>query len=144
MGRDQKQTAVIAAIEQGDHCMSAHNYRVTLEYLGGKHADSNAHAPLQFSAGNHDDLFYIIERVRAAQLTDADTAAALALGMKLFGEVLLTHRKDPLFAELQPAFRHFIGSFKERIKSGNEGQPQPLDRIAGTQKHRSEDRREGK
>ncbi|MDO9419865.1 MAG: DUF3861 domain-containing protein [Herminiimonas sp.] len=106
--------------------MSAHNYRVTLEYLGGKHAGSELHAPVQFEVGNHDDLFNIIERVQGAQLTDADTAAAMALGMKLFGEVMLKHRKDPLFEQLQPAFREFIGAFKERIAAAHEGQSQPL------------------
>ncbi len=106
--------------------MSAHNYRVTLEYLGGKHANSDLHAPVQFEVGNHDDLFNIIHRVQTAQLTDADTAAALALGMKLFGEVMLKHRKDPLFEKLQPAYREFIGAFKERITAGNEGPAQAL------------------
>ncbi|WP_353155891.1 DUF3861 domain-containing protein [Herminiimonas fonticola] len=106
--------------------MSAHNYRVTLEYLGGKHAASDLHKPVQFEAGNHDDLFNIIQRVQTAQLTDADTAAALTLGMKLFGEVMLKHRKDPLFEKLQPAYREFIGAFKERITAGQEGQAQAL------------------
>lgn len=106
--------------------MSAHNYRVTLEYLGGKHAGSELHAPLQFAVGNHDDLFNIIERVQASQLADPDTAAALALGMKLFGEVMLAHRKDPLFEQLQPAFREFIGAFKERIAAAHEGEIQSL------------------
>lgn len=106
--------------------MSAHNYRVTLEYLGGKHAQSDLHTPVQFEVGNHDDLFQIIQRVQSAQLTDADTAAALALGMKLFGEVMLKHRKDPLFEKLQPAYREFIGAFKERITVGHQAQIQPL------------------
>lgn len=106
--------------------MSAHNYRITLEYLGGKHAGEELHAPLRFETGNHDDLFPIIERARAAGLTDQDESAALALGLKLFGEVLLKHRKDPLFAALQPAFREFIGAYKQRVSEAHEGRAQPL------------------
>ncbi|WP_293775495.1 DUF3861 domain-containing protein [uncultured Oxalicibacterium sp.] len=106
--------------------MSAHDYRVTLEYLGGKHAGPEAHAPLQFDAGNHDDLFMIIERAQAVDITDKDEAAALALGLKLFGEVMLKHRKDPLFSPLQPAFVEFISAFKQRIRDALDGQPQPL------------------
>jgi hypothetical protein len=106
--------------------MSAHQYRVTLEYLGGKHAGPEQHAPLQFDAGNHDDLFDIIGKVQVAQLTDADNAAALALGMKLFGEVMLKHRKDPLFEPLAPAYRAFIAAFKERFKAAHGGNAQPL------------------
>jgi hypothetical protein len=106
--------------------MSAHNYRVTLEYLGGKHAQPDLHAPLQFEVGNHDDLFNIIGKVQSAKLTDADSAAALALGMKLFGEVMLKHRKDPLFEKLQPAYREFIGELKQRIAAEPHDQRQPL------------------
>jgi hypothetical protein len=106
--------------------MSAHNYRVTIEYLGGKHAGAELHAPLRFEAGNHDDLFEIIARAKAANITDEDESAALALGLKLFGEVLLKHRKDPLFADLQPAFREFIAAFKQRVRDAHEGNVAPL------------------
>lgn len=106
--------------------MSAHQYRVTLEYLGGKHAGPETHVPLQFEAGNHDDLFDIVQRVQTSGIANADEAAALALGMKLFGEVMLKHRKDPLFAALQPSFVEFINAFKQRIRDTTEGKAQPL------------------
>jgi len=106
--------------------MSAHNYRITLEYLGGKHAVPETYAPLQFEVGNHDDLFSILQRVQSSGLADKDEAAALALGMKLFGEVMLKHRKDPLFAPLQPGFAEFISAFKQRILDASEGKTQAL------------------
>jgi len=106
--------------------MSAHNYRVTLDYLGGKHAGPETHVPLQFEVGNHDDLFDIVQRVQSSGITDADEAAALALGMKLFGEVMLKHRKDPLFAALQPSFVEFINAFKQRTRDTAEGKAQAL------------------
>lgn len=102
--------------------MSAHEYRITLEYAGGKHAGPALHPPLTFNAGNHDDLFDIIENVRRAGLFDPDTAAALVLGMKLFSEVMLAHRKDPLFAPIAAAYRDYIGEFKARIKAANANQ----------------------
>lgn len=100
--------------------MSAHQYRITLEYLGGKHAGPELHAPLHFEVGNHDDLFDIIQSVRDAQLYDPDTAAALALGMKLFSEVMLKHRTDPMFAPMQAAYREYIGVFKQRVKEATQ------------------------
>ena len=96
--------------------MSAHNYRITLEYTGGKKEGAQAPAPLSFNAANHDDIFEIIARVRAAGVFDEDSAAALALGMKLFSEVMLAHRDDPLFAGIAPAYREFIGQFKARMR----------------------------
>lgn len=106
--------------------MSAHEYRITLEYAGGKHAGPELHEPLSFNAENHDDLFEIIARVQGAKLFDADTSAALALGMKLFGEVMLKHRQDPLFAPLSGPYRDFIMAFKAKMKELHE-QQQPGD-----------------
>ena len=96
--------------------MSAHNYRITLEYTGGKKEGADAPAPLSFEVGNHDDLFAIIANVRRSGMYDDDTAAALALGMKLFSEAMLTNRKDPLFAPMWAAYGEFIGQFKERMR----------------------------
>jgi hypothetical protein len=50
---------------------------------------------------------------------DAYTAAALALGMKLFGEVMLQHCKDPLFEPIVEPYREFIGAFKAGTKVAN-------------------------
>jgi hypothetical protein len=99
--------------------MSAHTYRITLEYLGGKADGANVPAPLSFTAANHDNVFEIIQRVRGSGLYDPDTAAALALGMKLFSEVMLQHRDDPLFTPIAGVYREFIGHFKARMKEAN-------------------------
>ncbi len=89
-----------------------HRYRVTLEHLGTPKEGAALHPPLSFEASNHDDLFPIIERSRAKAVFDPDTAAALALGMKLFSEVMLKHRHHPLFADLRGPMRAFIGQYK--------------------------------
>ncbi|MFC3531250.1 DUF3861 domain-containing protein [Vogesella facilis] len=89
-----------------------HRYRVTLEHLASPKADAALHPPLSFETGNHDDVFSIIERSRAKAVFDADAAASLALGLKLFSEVMLKHRGHPVFAELHEPMRAFIGRFK--------------------------------
>jgi hypothetical protein len=104
--------------------MSAHQYRITLEYLGGRHAGPELHAPLRFEVGNHDDLFAIIDKVRHADMLDAETSAALALGMKLFSEVMLQHKQDPMFAPMLAAYLDYITVFKQRL---NEARPQSAD-----------------
>jgi hypothetical protein len=96
--------------------MSAHTYRITLEYTGGRAEGPQAAAPLSFTASNHDNLFEIIAKVQSSGMFDPDTAASLALGMKLFSEVMLQHRKDPLFEPIAGAYREFIGQFKTRMK----------------------------
>lgn len=97
-----------------------HRYRITLEHLGASKEDTPLHASLSFETGNHDDLFPIIERSRAKGVFDADTAAALALGLKLFTEVMLKNRDHPLFADVSAPMRAFIGKFKALGRNEND------------------------
>jgi|SRR5450830_173358 len=92
--------------------MREHRYRVTLEHLATASEGQPQHAPLQFETGNHDDIVGIIEKTVAKQQFDADTCAALALGLKLFTEVMLKNRKHPLFEDIQQPMRDFIGKLK--------------------------------
>jgi hypothetical protein len=87
----------------------AHHYRVTVEPLD----TSNAAKPLVFETSNHDELFSIVERVRAKAIVPDDEAASFAIGLKLFTETMLRHRKHPLFAKLQP----HIGTFMKTLKA---------------------------
>lgn len=96
--------------------MSAHQYQITVEDLGGRHAGAKLHHPVVFEADNHDDIIEIIESVQASQMFDRRTSASLVLGMKLFSEVMLKHRKDPLFEPILVAYREYVGQFKLRIK----------------------------
>ena len=91
-----------------------HRYRVTVEHLESPQEGAALHPPLAFEAANHDEILGLAERVRGRLELPGEEATALAIGMKLFGEVMLAHRDDPLFAELRPAWRAFIGSLKAR------------------------------
>lgn len=95
--------------------MKQHRYRITVEHLADANGQPSTYAePLQFEAGNHDDMLAIVARMRQRGDFDADTAASLAIGLKLFSEVMLMHRDHPLFAELAPHF----GAFMKRLKQG--------------------------
>lgn len=67
-----------------------HKYVVTLKELDSFNANL---ASACFEVSNHDDLLRIIEAVRAKQIFDKDKSAALALGLKLFLEVVLEKRR---------------------------------------------------
>lgn len=98
--------------------MREHRYRITLEHLAAPKQGEPTHAAIHFESGNHDDLFAIIGKVRARGQFDDDTAASLALGLKLFTEVMLKNRSDPLFAEIQQPMREFIQTLKARPQAG--------------------------
>jgi len=95
--------------------MKGHRYRITVEPLDA--ADTTA--PFSFEAVSHDELLGIVERVRASGRWDADTAAQLAVGLKLFGEVLLAERKSALFTPLSDGpFKEFMQGFKSAMQAG--------------------------
>lgn len=94
--------------------MKQHRYRVTLEHLADANGGPSAYdAPLRFEVGNHDDVFAIVERMRRRPDLAPESATALAVGLKLFGEVMLEQRGHPLFAGFAPHFRDFMKTLKQ-------------------------------
>lgn len=69
--------------------------------------------PLTFFVTNHDDILRVVNAVKAAGKIPAEESDEFAVGLKLFGEVVLRHRKDELFADFYP---HFL-NFMKRLKS---------------------------
>ncbi len=94
-----------------------HQYKLTLQYLGNNKGKAVDKGTLEFNFENHDDIFSIIELIKAKGLfEDEQEATELAIGLKLFGEVMIKHRKDALFEELAPVFAEFMNKLK---RSGN-------------------------
>ncbi|WP_375434988.1 DUF3861 domain-containing protein [uncultured Hymenobacter sp.] len=88
-------------------------YHLRVEQISAK-TDSFEPASLEFDFSNHDDVLHIVRLMQAKPLfADAEEAAQFALGLKLFSEVMLKHRTNPLFAELAPAF----GAFMKKLKA---------------------------
>jgi hypothetical protein len=93
--------------------MKQHRYRITVEHLlDAQGAPSQYATPLQFQVGNHDDIFEIVERMRRRSDFDENTNTALAVGLKLFSEVMLEQRGSPLFEDLAPHFSAFMKKLK--------------------------------
>ena len=89
-------------------------YRLILEQLELASGEKGSHAPLQLEFDNHDELFGIIERVKQKNLFgDLNQATEFAIGLKMFSEVMLKNRSNPLFEELSPAFRDFMKKLKQ-------------------------------
>lgn len=94
-----------------------HQFRITVEHLADQHGNPATEAPLTFTAGNHDNILAIVERIQERSQFSPESAAAFAVGLKLFSEVMLEHRQDPLFSEFQPHFKEFM----QRLKGGQPG-----------------------
>ncbi len=66
---------------------------------------------MEFEFENHDDIFAILEKMKQ-RFPDEDEAKRFAIGIKLFGSVMMQHRGSELFAELEPAFKSFMMKLK--------------------------------
>src|SRR6202021_1305927 len=77
-----------------------YRYRITVEALTGAKGEPVEGRTLTFDASNHDDIVGIAEKMRARLPFDAHTIAALGVGLKVFSEVALMHRHDPVVASL--------------------------------------------
>jgi hypothetical protein len=93
--------------------MNSYRYRVTVEKLSDAKGEAVHGQSLSFYAANHDDILAIVERLQAKLPIEAGLAASLGVGLKLFSEVALIRRNDPLFAEIRLALSEFIQQLKQ-------------------------------
>lgn len=97
--------------------MNSYRYKITVETLTGAKGVPTEGRSLTFEAANHDDILEIVERMRARLPFDGDTVASLGIGLKLFSEVALMQRNDPMFAMIGPALSEFVRGLKQRSAS---------------------------
>ncbi|HEY0964052.1 MAG TPA: DUF3861 domain-containing protein [Pseudomonadales bacterium] len=93
--------------------MKGHLYRLTLEHLEDAKGNPVSKPPMQFDVRNHDDLYAIVEKVKAKGLFEDDEAVAFAIGLKLFRETMLHHRGSEVFKDLDPHMSEFMKALKK-------------------------------
>lgn len=108
----------LASSRSNQPTMKQHRYRITVEYIEDANGNPQHQEPLVFETGNHDEIIGIVELVRSRELFDAQTTAAFVVGQKIFGEVMLENRSNPLFTEFWPHFLEFMKQLKGVVKQG--------------------------
>jgi hypothetical protein len=97
--------------------MADHHYRITLEQLDATSSPVPSRS-LQFDFDNHDDIFAIIERLGYLQQRgdiSADEIPQLAVGLKLFGKIVMENKDSTLFSSLRPHFIEFMRELKKGV-----------------------------
>jgi hypothetical protein len=92
--------------------MIGYRYRITVEPVEGPKGERIEQHPLVFEAVNHDEILGLVERRRERGEFDRDETASLIVGLKLFSEVMLQNKHNPLFSPLLPHFREFMKRLK--------------------------------
>lgn len=69
---------------------------------------------INFDFENHDDILHVMEMIQDKNLfPNREDATEFALGLKLFGEVILKNRDLELFKDMEPAFLDFMKKLKK-------------------------------
>jgi hypothetical protein len=92
--------------------MKHHKYRISVEHIEDKQGNPVVDHSLSFITTNHDEIIEIVERIRNARHFEGDDAAAFAVGLKLFSEIMLKNKESPLFTEFRPHFLAFMKNLK--------------------------------
>lgn len=93
----------------------AYQYKLNLRCLEDNRGQTMNLDSLELAFSSHDNIFAIIEMQKAKQLfADEQELIRFALGLKLFGEVMIKHREDALFKELTPVFVEFMKKVKSQ------------------------------
>jgi hypothetical protein len=89
-------------------------YTLTLKLDQYANGNSEPAKVLELQFENHDELFEIIDRMKAKNLfATEEEATEFAIGLKLFSEVMLRNRKHPVFEDLQAGFSLFMKNLKK-------------------------------
>lgn len=97
--------------------MRSHKYKVSVERLEDKDGNPITDHSYDFTAENHDEIIEIVGRIQGTKQFSDDEAASLAVGLKLFGEVMLKNREHPLFTEFRPHFMDFMKKLKATVRN---------------------------
>lgn len=98
--------------------MAGHKYRVEVTPLDDDGRVIETCEPIRFDTTNHDDITVIVSRIMERPDLDftEEECKSFAVGLKLFSEVLIKHRKDPVFAPLKESFPEFMKNLKRTGK----------------------------
>ncbi|MFK7948856.1 MAG: DUF3861 domain-containing protein [Saprospiraceae bacterium] len=93
----------------------SNKYKLKLELLKLVREDEKTYEPIELEFDNHDNIFAIIEKMKNRnRFKTEQQSIEFAIGLKLFSEVMLKNKDNPLFEEFRPAF----GLLMKKIKSG--------------------------
>lgn len=87
-------------------------YKITLEHTYNP-KEEELQQPVVVAFDNHDNIFNIIKVLQERDLfNDVNQSAEFAIGLKMFSEVMLRNKDNPLFEEFLPAFKNFMKKLK--------------------------------
>lgn len=94
-----------------------YKYRVNLISINNE--DENGVKGLDFEIANHDDLFRLLTLVQGKLGLDVDQEQGFLIGLKMFSEVLIKNRQNPLFIQMKQSMGEIMSILKNHIKKSS-------------------------
>lgn len=89
-------------------------YRLRLEETELKSGEPAVQS-IEIEFENHDDIFKILELFKEKSLfNELNKDLSFVLGLKMFSEVMLKNKENPLFEDFLPAFGQFMKALKAK------------------------------
>lgn len=93
---------------------NTNQYKVLLQEVALKDGSKGEQA-VEIDVFMREDIFHIMEKLNASGwFAEEADSRQFALGLKLFAEVMIKNRKNPLFEDFQPAFVELMKKIKSR------------------------------
>lgn len=93
----------------------SNKYKLKLELVELVRPEDTEYQPIELEFDNHDNIFKIVERMKHKdQFKPEQDSIEFAIGLKLFSEVTLKNRDNPLFEDFRPAFGELMKKIKSR------------------------------
>ena len=93
--------------------MKTHKYKFKVDYVEDKEG-STLNKSINFDMQTHDEIFTVIEKMRAKFELDSEVAKRTFTALKLFGETMDVNIKHPFFKAVKP---HFM-QIRKIVKGG--------------------------
>jgi hypothetical protein len=87
-------------------------YRILLQEIELKDGTHSGKS-IEFEFENHDDILSLVEMTKGSDRFEnkADNTEFI-VGLKLFSEVMIRNRNNPLFEDFAPSFKEFMKKLK--------------------------------
>ncbi|TWI18842.1 DUF3861 domain-containing protein [Sphingobacterium siyangense] len=87
-------------------------YKIQLQELALKDGTASGKS-LAFEFENHDNIFKLLEQTKdTGRFSSESENTEFVVGLKLFSEVMMRNRNNPLFEDFAPAFKQFMQKLK--------------------------------
>jgi hypothetical protein len=95
---------------------SVREYKYRVNFISVNDEIETENKALNFEIANHDNLFKLLALIQGKLNLTPPEEQAFLLGLKMFSEILIKNRHDPLFRQMKQPMGEIMALLKGHIK----------------------------